>query len=226
MNEYAKEISKIPLLPDEETGSLIVSMQKGDTEARKKLIKHNLRMVLNIASRFQSRINLPIEDLISIGAFGLIKAVDNFDASRNAKLSTVAHRYIENAFNTHIYISKRKKRDYSTDVSLQEQIYESKDGDGITLEETIEDDSLAVDEVIIQKIRDENLRKILMRLTKDERELLLLRYGITDGICHTLEDIAEKQGVTRARIGQKESKALKKLKHPKITRQVKGFLED
>ncbi|MEG2610561.1 MAG: sigma-70 family RNA polymerase sigma factor [Bacilli bacterium] len=226
MNEYVNEISKIPLLTDNETIELINNMQNGDEEARKNLIKHNLRIVVKIAYKFQSRIDLPIEDLISIGSFGLIKAIDNFDISRNVKLSTVAYLYIENTFKRHIYLSKMQKRDNSNDISLQAKIYENKDGDGITLEESIEDDGSSIEEIILQTIRDERIKNILKRLTKDEQKLLLMRYGIIDGINYTLEDIAQVQGVTRERIRQKEAKALKKLKHPQITRQIKDFFEE
>ncbi|MEG2232593.1 MAG: sigma-70 family RNA polymerase sigma factor [Bacilli bacterium] len=226
MNEYVNEISKIPLLTDNETIELINNMQNGDEEARKNLIKHNLRIVVKIAYKFQSRIDLPIEDLISIGSFGLIKAIDNFDISRNVKLSTVAYLYIENTFKRHIYLSKMQKRDNSNDISLQAKIYENKDGDGITLEESIEDDGSPIEEIILQTIRDERIKNILKRLTKDEQKLLLMRYGIIDGINYTLEDIAQVQGVTRERIRQKEAKALKKLKHPQITRQIKDFFEE
>lgn len=226
MDQYAKEISKIPLLSDEETETLIIAMEKGDKSARAKLIKHNLRIVLKIASGFQSRINLPLGDLISIGSFGLIKAIDNFDSSRGKKLSTVAYRYIENTLKRYIYLSKMQKRDSSNDVSLQEKIYEGKDGDGITREEAIEDNGLSIEEITIQKIKSESLRNILNRLTKEERKLLLSRYGIIDGINHTLEEISKKEGVSRETIRQRESIALKKLKHPKITRQIKDFFEE
>ncbi|MEG1310154.1 MAG: sigma-70 family RNA polymerase sigma factor [Bacilli bacterium] len=226
MNEYANEISKIPLLTDNETIELINAMKNGDGEARKKLIKHNLRMVLKIANKFKIRIDLPIEDLISIGSFGLINAIDSFDIDRNVKLSSVAYPCIENAFYRHIYLSKMQKRDNSNDISLQEKIYESKDGEDITLEESIRDDGLSIEEVILLKIRDEKIRSILKRLTKDEQELLLMRYGIIDGINYTLEEIAQIKGVTRERIWQKEANALKKLKHPQITRQIKDFFEE
>lgn len=225
MNEYATEISKVPLLSNEETIELINAMKNGNQEARKKLIKHNLRIVLKIASDFQRSINLPFDDLLGIGSLGLIKAIDNFDINRGYKLSTLSYRYIENVFNEYIRVSKMKKRDNSADISLEAQIYENKDGDGITLAEAIKDDTLLLEDVIFNNIRDEKIRNILKKLTKEERELLYLRYGIIDGINHTLDDIAKIQGVSVERIRQKSAKALKKLRHPQITRQIKDSLD-
>lgn len=226
MDEYVKEISQLPLLSDEETNKLIDAMQHGDTEAREKLIKHNLRMVLKIAYQYRSRINLPMEDLISIGSFGLINAIDKFDINRGVKLSTIAYPCIKNQFNKYIYLSKMQKRDNSKDVSLQSQVYKNKDGDGITWEESIVDYDGAVEDTIIQKIQNERLREILKHLTREEREILYLRYGIIDGIAHTLEEISQEKEVTKECIRQRELKALKKLKHPRITRQIKDFFEE
>ena len=98
MNSYAKEISKIKLLSNDETTQLINAMKTGDMVARKKLIHHNMKMVLYIAYKYQPIINLPIDELISIGAVGLIKAIDNFDIEKNIKLSTYAYKCIKNDF--------------------------------------------------------------------------------------------------------------------------------
>ena len=227
MSEYAKEIGKIPLLSNVQTKQLIMAFKNGDTEAREKLIKHNLRLVLRLAYKYKKRIELPIEDLISIGSFGLINAIDRYDLKYNVKLSTIAYKCIENAFKQHIYSSKRKMRDDKNVVmSLQDQIYEGKDGDGLTLEGIIEADELSIDEKIIQSIKNESVRNVLEKLTREEREMIYLRFGVVDGVEYTLEEIGKLKGLSKQRIRQKEEKVLKKLRHPKITRQIKDFVSD
>lgn len=226
MSKYTEEIARIPLLTDEETTKLIYEMQNGNENARQLLIKHNLRIVLKIAYKFQTTINLSIDDLVQIGVFGLIKAIDNFDINRNVKLSTVTYPYIENAFKKYIYISKMPKRDNSKDISLQSPVYENKNGSEITLEETLEDDGAPIEEIVFQNSRTQTIKKILQKLTKEEREILYLRFGIVDGINHTLEEIGNQKNKSRELIRQKEAKALKKLKHPKITKQIKDFFEE
>lgn len=168
--DYAYQITQIPLLDENETNYLLQKVANGDKEARNKLIKHNLRLVLKIANNFKESINLPIEELINIGVFGLIKSIDKFDFERNAKLSTFATTSISNCFKQYIKISKRKTSPAGTNISLQDVIYQGED-------------------VIIEKIGNQQLKTILKYLTKEEQEILLLRYGIEDGIPHTLEEI-------------------------------------
>lgn len=204
--DYAYQITQIPLLDENETNYLLQKVANGDKEARNKLIKHNLRLVLKIANNFKESINLPIEELINIGVFGLIKSIDKFDFERNAKLSTFATTSISNCFKQYIKISKRKTSPAGTNISLQDVIYQGED-------------------VIIEKIGNQQLKTILKYLTKEEQEILLLRYGIEDGIPHTLEEIWKIYHLTRERIRQKEQKALIKLRNPKISKNIKGLLK-
>ena len=224
---YEQEISSIPLLSDDETEQLINAMKSGDAEARKKLIHHNLRLVLYIARGYERSINLPIEDIISIGSFGIIRAVESYDDSKGAKLSSWIGTCVTSEFNTYLRLSKNQLRFNSKgeDMSLEAEIYQSKDGDGLTLGGLIEYDGLPVDELVIQSIRKEKLQDILKILTREEREILLLRFGNKDGIERTLEEVGNELGLTRERIRQKESKAIKKLRHPRVTRQIKDFFE-
>ena len=226
MNEYLNDIKRIPLLTEEETSKLIIAMHNGDNEARKILIEHNLRLVSSIAYKYIKIINLPIEDLVSIGSFGLIRAIDNYDSTREAKLSSVAYIYIENEFKRHINFLKSQKRDSDNDVSLQENVFENKDGDEITREDIVKSDGLSIEDTILQNICNEKLREILNKLTKEERKIIFLRYGLIDGINHSLEEIAQEEGVTKQNISVKEIRALKKLKHPRITKQIKDFYEE
>lgn len=225
ISEYINEIINIPLLSDEETKALVLAMYNGDTEARNQLIEHNMRLVLHIAKRFQPFMNLPLEDVINIGSFALMKAVDTYDINKEIKLGTFAFKCISNIYSRHIHLSKMKKRDDRNTVSLNTPIYSNKDGDEITLEDAIEDDGLPVDERVFDKIKSDVLKEVLKKLTKEEQRLLCLRYGIYDGINHTLEEIGKMEGITRERVRQKEERAILKLRHPSITPLIKDFFE-
>lgn len=222
--DYAYQITQIPLLDENETNYLLQKVANGDKEARNKLIKHNLRLVLKIANSFKDSINLPIEDLINIGVFGLIKSIDKFDFKKNAKLSTFATTCVLNCFRQYIKVSKRKAP-LKEDISLQDFIYQGEDGEEITVENAIKDNNPSVEDIIIEKIGNQQLKTVLKYLTKEEREILLLRYGIEDGIPHTLEEIGKIYHLTRERIRQKEQKALTKLRNPKISKNIKGLLK-
>lgn len=223
--DYAYQITQIPLLDENETNYLLQKVANGDKEARNKLIKHNLRLVLKIANSFKDSINLPIEDLINIGVFGLIKSIDKFDFKKNAKLSTFATTCVLNCFRQYIKISKRKAPPLKEDISLQDFIYQGEDGEEITVENAIKDNNPSVEDIIIEKIGNQQLKTVLKYLTKEEQEILLLRYGIEDGIPHTLEEIGKIYHLTRERIRQKEQKALTKLRNPKISKNIKGLLK-
>lgn len=223
--DYAYQITQIPLLDENETNYLLQKVANGDKEARNKLIKHNLRLVLKIANNFKESINLPIEELINIGVFGLIKSIDKFDFERNAKLSTFATTSISNCFKQYIKISKWKTSPAGTNISLQDVIYQGEDGEEFTVENAIKDNNPSVEDVIIEKIGNQQLKTILKYLTKEEQEILLLRYGIEDGIPHALEEIGKIYHLTRERIRQKEQKALIKLRNPKISKNIKGLLK-
>lgn len=226
MNDYVNEIHNIPLLSDEETLSLIFQMKDGNKSARDKLITHNLRVVLKIAYKYSKLIDLAIDELISIGSLGVIKAVDKYDADKNIKLITLIYPCVENEFKKYIYLSKMQKNDRSNEISMQTEIYQNKDGEGITIEDSLEDDEISIDELIDTKIRSEKVKKILEKLTKEEREILLLRYGIIDDQAHTLQEIANIKGVSKETVRLQENRAIKKLKHPKITKQIKDFFEE
>ncbi len=228
MDDYRKEILAIPLLSQEETKNLVIQMQQGNQEARQKLITHNLRMVLKIAYQFQNSMKLPIEDLINIGVFGLIYAIDNYDPDKGS-LSAIAYPAIKNTYLKYLMYTKRQKRNDERDISLQTPVYQNKDGKDITLEDTLgdtlADENVSLEDTVIGKIQSEAVKKVLQKLTKQEREILYLRYGIPDGKTHTLEEIAQMKGITREGVRQAEAKALKKLRHPRITKQIKYFID-
>ena len=216
MSTYADEISKIELLSQEETIHLFKLLKAGDISARKKLIEHNMRLVLKLAYKYQLTLNLRIEELISIGAEGLIKAIDNFDVEQNLKLSTIAYICIENSFKSHIRASNTQKRHNSNDISLQYEISKNSEGNGYTLEEVIEDKSISLEDSIIHQIDIETLNLILNELTTEEKEILFLKYGILDGINYTYKEIGIKIGCSKQNVHIRMKTILKKITESKL----------
>ncbi len=220
MNEYIREIMQVPLLTENETNELLKKATNGDLEARNKLITHNLRLVLKIANNFKESINLPIDDLINIGVFGLINSIDKFDFKKNAKLSTFATTSIYNCFKQYIRSTFKKTAPL---ISLQDVIYKGEDDNEITFEDAIQDNSPAIEETIIEKVGNQQLIRALKCLTDEEQKILSLRYGIDDGIARSLEEIGKMYHLTRERIRQKEQKALIKVRKNKI---IKNYYKE
>ena len=220
MNEYIREIMQVPLLTENETNELLKKATNGDLEARNKLITHNLRLVLKIANNFKESINLPIDDLINIGVFGLINSIDKFDFKKNAKLSTFATTSIYNCFKQYIRSTFKKTAPL---ISLQDVIYKGEDDNEITFEDAIQDNSPAIEETIIEKVGNQQLIPALKCLTDEEQKILSLRYGIDDGIARSLEEIGKMYHLTRERIRQKEQKALIKVRKNKI---IKNYYKE
>ena len=178
----------------------------GDLEARNKLIEHNLRLVAHIAKKY-NQLN-DNDELISIGTVGLIKAVSTYKSDKG-KLVSYASRCIENEIL--MYLRQNKKR--QNDVSLQDSVGLDKEGNEITLEDKLADESKSVEEVTDLKIRTEKLYKAMKnRLTKREFEILVLRYGLNGEKEVTQREIAKNMGISRSYVSRIETKALSKLK--------------
>ena len=194
-----------PLKPEEER-QLIERMDRGDSQARDKLIEHNLRLVAHIAKKYQNS-GVDADDLVSIGSIGLMKAVNTFRADAG-KLTTYASRCIENE----ILMYLRSNRKNRNTVLLEEPIGADKEGNEICLIDLLGTDP---DEVPGQaEISIESDRALcLMHKTLDEREkqVVLLRYGLADGICHPQHEVAARLGISRSYVSRIEKKALEKL---------------
>ena len=149
--------------------------------------------------------------------------IDNFDLTKGLKLSTLVYACVNNEFNKYLKFMKREKRDTSNDISLQEAIYKNKNDEELTLEKRIGDSSIVIEDDILDSIRDETLKQVLSYLTKEEQKILLLHYGLVDGICYSFAEIGEKFNLSSERIRQKEMLALKRLRHPRITKKIKDF---
>ena len=175
--------------------------------AREILIEKNLRLVAHVAKKYQN-VDENMEDLISIGTIGLIKAIESFDAGKG-KLSTYASRCIDNEF----LMLLRSKKKNSRDVSLFQPIGTDKEGNEISLLDVIEQ---VQEDVVEQMYERENIRrlKILMQqvLTQREREIIELRYGLQTGTEVTQREVGERFQISRSYVSRIEKRALLKLR--------------
>lgn len=182
-------------------------MAQGSQAARQKLIEHNLRLVAHIIKKYYASQN-DQEDLISIGTIGLIKAIDTFDPRKGIRLSSYASRCIENE----ILMFFRSGKKSAQDVSLNEPIDTDKDGNTLTILDT-----MAVDDTIIEsidvKIKSERLYRYLQSaLTPREREVVCRRYGLCGFTPQPQRVVAKRLGISRSYISRIEKKALEKLR--------------
>ena len=194
-----------PLEKEEEQAALI-ALEHGDEEARNTLIEHNLRLVVYIAKRYETN-PIFMEDLISIGSIGLIKAVNTFKRNKNIKLVTYASRCIENEILMFLRIKSRRK----LEVSFDEPLNIDYDGNELLLSDILGTD----DDVVTKQFeREENKRELLkaMRGLKDrERQILQMRYGIEHEEL-TQKDIAKRLGISQSYISRLEKRIIHKLK--------------
>ena len=195
-----------PLKGKDETDAL-AAMEQGDEAAKQKLIEHNLRLVVFIARRFENT-GVNLEDLISIGTIGLIKAVGTYRMDRNIKLATYASRCIENEILMHI----RKISGQKTEISLDEPINMDYDGNELLLS-----DVLGTDEDIVSSALEDDvdlclLRQALRELPPREREIILMRYGLEGRRELTQKEVAQKMGISQSYISRLEKRIMLRLK--------------
>lgn len=193
-------------LSEKEEKKYIEDMNNGSIEAKNLLIEHNLRLVAHIAKKFYDS-NYENDDLISVGAIGLIKGVNSFDNKKNAKLSTYCSRCIENE----IYMLFRRNKKRQMDISLSETIGIDKDGNEVKIEDKIPDDNKNTELEV--EIRD-NIDKMnsLLNKTLKEKELIILkmRYGI-DCNPKTQKEIGKILAMSRSYVSRVEKRALNKM---------------
>ena len=255
---YLREIGRVPLLGGEEEGSLAKRKEKGDLDAKKKLIESNLRLVVSIAKKFTGR-SLSLLDLIQEGNIGLFRAVEKFDYRKGYKFSTYATWWIRQAItraladqsrtiripvhmvetiNRYQQVERQLIQDLGREplpeeiaaemgedvkkihhirkisqdtVSLETSVGEDDDKDS-TLGDFIEDTkTITPDRIAALQLLKDHVRDAIGKLTPREQKILEMRFGLLDGIAHTLEEVGQEFGVTRERIRQIEAKALEKI---------------
>ncbi len=198
---------KRPLSPQEEAHYLELS-KKGDLEARNLLVEYNLRLVAHIVKKYQSA-NRNVEDMLSIGTIGLIKAINTYDQSKGSRLVTYASRCIENE----ILMRLRQERKESKEVSLYDPIGTDKEGNEISLMDIISADD---DNILNDIILSDNISCVASIFTQvlDKREQLVIsmRYGLGNYDVMTQKDIASILHVSRSYVSRIEKKALLKLR--------------
>ncbi len=196
-----------PPLERAEEAALIARMDAGDESVRRTLIERNLRLVAYIARRFENT-GINIEDLISIGTIGLIKAVNTYRSDKNIKLATYASRCIENEILMHL----RKTAPQKSEVSFDEPLNTDWDGNELLLS-----DILGTDEDLIMKpIEDDVDRQLLMdavnTLSAREKEIITLRFGLGGREEKTQKEVADRMGISQSYISRLEKRIIVRLK--------------
>ncbi len=195
-----------PLSREEET-ELIQKLGEGDAEARNRLIEHNLRLVAYIARRFENT-GINIEDLISIGTIGLIKAVGTYQPERGIKLATYASRCIENE----ILMYLRKTANQKTELSFDEPLNTDWDGNELLLSDVLGTDGDLVMRPIEADAEKQMLYQAMDRLDPRERHIITLRFGLDGRRECTQKEVADQLGISQSYISRLEKRIVSKLK--------------
>ena len=203
---FTAETLPEPLSIEEEC-SLVTSFQNNsDLSAKSKLIEHNLRLVMYIAKKFENN-RLDMQDLVSVGSIGLIKAVDSYKLDKNIKLATYASRCTENE----ILMFLRKANKSINDLSLDDGLINDDEGNSLSLGEMIPDDKSITDEMELndQKIYILNAIK---QLNDREQKIMCMRYGLNGYDELTQKEVADTMNISQSYISRLEKKILSKLK--------------
>jgi len=194
-----------PLTPRQEVEAF-AAFKQGDMAARDRIIRHNLRLVAHVVKKYYS---LPgdAEDLISIGTIGLIKAVNSFDNTKQARFSTYASRCIDNE----VRMSFRKQKKAPATVSMNEPIEAGKDGSALTVIDVVPDDFL-LDEDCERRDETARLRQLVGGLSGRQRQVVLLRYGLGGQPPMTQQEVADLLGISRSYISRIEKAAVLSLR--------------
>lgn len=196
-----------PPLSREEEQEALTALGEGDEGARQRLIEHNLRLVVYIARRFEST-GINLEDLISIGTIGLIKAVNTFDVTKNIKLATYASRCIENE----ILMFLRKAANRRTEISISEPLSSDYDGNELLLSDVLGTDEDSVMQPIEDDIDKMLLHEALSKLGERERKIIGLRFGLDGGEEKTQKEVADMLGISQSYISRLEKKIILRLR--------------
>ena len=191
----------------EEELRLLQAMEGGDKEARGELIERNLRLVVYIARRFDNT-GVNMEDLISIGTIGLIKAVETFQRSKGIKLATYASRCIENEILMHL----RKIANQRTELSFDEPLNTDWDGNELLLSDVLGTDGDIVMRPIEAEVDQQLLRQSVARLEARERQIITMRYGLDGKREKTQKEVAEELGISQSYISRLEKRIIARLK--------------
>ena len=196
-----------PPLEKAEEDECVARLESGDDAARRELIEHNLRLVVYISKRFENT-GINIEDLISIGTIGLIKAVNTFNSGKKIKLATYASRCIENE----ILMYLRKISSQRTEVSFEEPLNTDWDGNELLLSDILGTD----EDEVSRPLEDDADRQMLMAaidcLNERERTIILMRFGLSGSGEYTQKEVADMMGISQSYISRLEKKIIDRLR--------------
>ncbi len=196
-----------PPLEKEAESAALAALEQGDEAARSLLIEHNLRLVVYISKHFENT-GVNIEDLISIGTIGLIKAVNTFNAAKNIKLATYASRCIENE----ILMYLRKRGAQRSELSFDEPLNTDWDGNELLLSDILGTDGDEVSRPLEDDAERAMLRRAVAALSDREREIISLRFGLKSGREYTQKEVADLLGISQSYISRLEKKIIERLR--------------
>ena len=201
------DVLPAPLTLEEETRTLACLGTEEEKEARSRLIEHNLRLVVYIAKKFDNT-SVGVEDLISIGTIGLIKAINTYKPAKNIKLATYASRCIENEILMHL----RKTSCLKSEVSFDEPLNTDWDGNELLLSDVLGTEA----DVVMRPLEDDVdlclLASALDTLSPREREIITLRFGLGGGKEQTQKEVADRLGISQSYISRLEKRIIQRLK--------------
>lgn len=196
-----------PPLTKQEEETVMNNIMHNVPNAREPLITHNLRLVVYIAKKFESS-SANVEDLISIGTIGLIKAVNTFCPERNIKLATYASRCIENE----ILMYLRKTSQLKNEISIDDPLNVDWDGNELLLSDILGSDQNAVNMNIEEEVERDLLRSAVSRLAPREKEIMQLRFGLNNQREHTQKEVADTLGISQSYISRLEKRIIARLR--------------
>ncbi len=197
-----------PPLDKEHEEVALLALSNGDPDAKQLLIEHNLRLVVYIARRFENT-GVGLEDLVSIGTIGLIKAIGTFKGDKNIKLATYASRCIENEILMHL----RKISSQRTEVSLDEPLHTDWDGNELLLSDILGTDGDEVGRGLEDDVERQLLRDAMDRLPERDRLIIDMRFGMDGYSEYTQKEVADMLGISQSYISRLEKRIILRLRH-------------
>ena len=193
-------------LSKEEEFNLVEEYQKGNLKAKDKLIEHNLRLVVYLSKKYEST-KIDLEDLVSIGSIGLIKAINTYKNDKNIKLATYASRCIDNEIL--MYLRKNKKR--NADVSLDDSLSFDSEGNELKLADILGTE----DDIVTKDVEKDDVKRIILeeieKLKNRDKQIIYLRYGLNGYEELTQKEVADKLGISQSYISRIEKKIIKNI---------------
>ncbi len=196
-----------PPLSQEEEEKLLESLEKNDEEAKKTLVERNLRLVVYISKKFENT-GIEIEDLISIGTIGLMKAINTFNVSKNIKLATYASRCVENE----ILMYLRRTNKTKGEISIDEPLKQDGDGNELLLSDILGTENDITSKNIEDEVDKKLLRSSMKNLNDREKHIMELRFGFCTGNEKTQKEVADMLGISQSYISRLEKKIIGKMK--------------